>query len=186
MTRFHPLARLLLCLALATAAPLVAAHEGEDHGAPAAPVAVAPVTTDGPRASVATATFEVVAVLQPGQLLFYVDRYDTNGPVTGATVDVEGAGVSGRAKEIAPGVYALGLALPVPGLAPGVHALTLTVEAADTADLLALSLVVPDAEVAASPTGKATGGVIAAAVVLLLSGGAAWWRYAARRREAAA
>lgn len=185
----RPIPTLLFCLAAALHLPVAVAHEGEDHAAPATPSPAASPATEalvagGPRASAATDAFEAVAVLQPGQVLFYIDRYDSNAPVTGAVVDVEGAAVSGRAKETAPGVYVLPLsgALPVPVLAPGAHALTLTVETADTADLLALSLVVPTADVAATPTGNTTSIAIAVAVVLALLGGLGVWWYAARRR----
>lgn len=186
MTAFRLIANLLLPLVLAAAAPSVSAHGGEDHGGENhddAPAAVAATVTGGPRASAATTLFEAVAVLQHGQVLFYIDSYDTNAPVTGAVVEIEGEGIGGRAPETAPGVYAL----PVPAPVPGEYALTLTVETADNADLLALSLSVPAAEAAvASPAGTPTGFAIAAVVAALLLGGAGAWRYAVRRREARA
>jgi hypothetical protein len=59
--------------------------------------------------------------------------------VTGATVDVEGSGVSGKASETSPGVYSLA----APALAAaGEHPLALTIEAADAADLISALLTV--------------------------------------------
>lgn len=111
----------------------VAAHEGEDHGAPPP----AATQTVSPRAEAATDEFELVAVLEAQRLVVYLDRYATNEPVAKATVDVEAAGLSGTASEIAEGVYALPVAAAP---APGKHALTFTVETADTADLLSATL----------------------------------------------
>lgn len=141
-------------LLIAVAAP---AHEGEDHGAPAAPAPAGPAVVADPaaaaagasaeamtasvRATAASELFEVVAVLAGGHLQVFLDRYDSNAPVTGAQVAVEGTGISGRAGETSPGLYAL----PAASLAPGAHGLTISVETATDADLLLLTLDVPAA-----------------------------------------
>lgn len=174
----HPIPSAIFALALATVASSVAAHEGEDHGKPEGPAAAASLGADRPRASSATEVFETVAVLQPGQVLFYIDTYDANVPVAGAAVDVDGKTIKGRAKELAPGVYAL----PVRGLSPGAHVLTLTVATAETVDLQALSLEIPPAEVAASPeAGNAS--VVVVLLALLLAATGAAGRHFLRRRE---
>ncbi|MCU0937627.1 MAG: hypothetical protein MUC86_00465 [Burkholderiaceae bacterium] len=108
-------------------------HEGEDHGAPP----VTPTTRIDPRASASGEGFEVVAALEGGQLVVYLDRLATNEPVAGARLDIEGAGLKGVAREAAPGTYALDLAAP---LAPARHALTIGVEVGDEVDLLAVTL----------------------------------------------
>lgn len=125
-------APLALALGIGLALP-AAAHEGEDHGAPP------PAATQNlsPRASAATEDFELVAVLEAQRLVVYLDRYASNEPVAKATVDIEGPGLSGTAREIAEGVYELPVAAALP---PGKHALTFTVETAEAADLLSASL----------------------------------------------
>lgn len=180
-----------LTLAAAVAATIapasVRAHGGEDHGAPP-PTAGVPLL---PRTAAESDDFELVAVLEPGRLLIWIDRHATNEPVAGASVTVEGA-LAGAAAETAPGVYALPLANPP---APGHHALTLTVEAGATADLLAATLDVPEATaagdaVASVARGAGEAGAIgspvvaasAAAVVAALVGAAA---VVTRRRRTA-
>lgn len=126
-------ASVILALLTTLALP-AAAHEGEDHGA--APPATLPDLA--PRAAAVTTDFEMVAVLEAQRLVVYLDRYATNQPVVKATVEVEGAGLSGTASEIAEGVYALPVAAAA--LPPGKHTLTVSVETADLADLLSADL----------------------------------------------
>lgn len=135
------------------------AHGGEDHGASAT------VATQGllPRAGTATDEFELLAVLEAGRLLIYLDTMATNAPMPQATVEVDGAGATAVATEVAPGAYALVLATP---LAPGAHALTFTVQTADSADLLAATLEVP------APSVAVVHPVVAQGRALWLGGGA--------------
>lgn len=123
------------------------AHEGEDHGPPQA-VNARPLL---PRVTAHSDLFEVVGVLEPGRLLVYVDATATNAPVTGASVEVEGANVNAGAKaaEVAPGVYEIKWPSAP---APGQHPLTFTVQAGNDMDLLGAPLVVPQNAPAASPT----------------------------------
>lgn len=166
--------RLIFALLLAAVAPFVPAHEGEDHGAAASAALPATAATRGTASS---ELFEVVAEWRHGQWLFYVDRYDSNEPVTGATIDIDGQAVKGPAKEIAPGVYALTAAIP----ASGSHALTITVETANSADLLSLSLAVPDAATPGSaPAGKGSIAAGTGLLVLMLLIFGAVWRYRSR------
>ncbi|NML18356.1 hypothetical protein [Azohydromonas caseinilytica] len=161
------------------------AHEGEDHGPPAL-VNARPLL---PRVTAHSELFELVGVLEPGRLLIWLDATPSNAPVTGASVEVEGAGANGKAAEVAPGVYELKLPKAP---APGQHPLTFTVQSADDADLLGAPLVVPQADAAAAATADAlpraawTGpavwagaGAAAAAVVMAALG-------ALRRRRPAA
>lgn len=123
----------LLIAAIAFALPAWG-HGGEDHGdAPAPAMAVAAA----PRAVAASDEFELVALLEGGKLTLYLDRFATNEPVADAQVEVESGAFKAGATQVAPGVYAL------PGAAfagPGKHPLTISVEAGDTADLLATTL----------------------------------------------
>ncbi len=151
-----------LALWVSAVVPLsVHAHGGEDHGVPAT------VATQGllPRAASATDEFELLAVLEAGRLLIYLDTMATNAPVPMATVEVDGAGATAVATEVAPGVYALALASP---LTPGAHALTFTVQTADSADLLAATLEVPAPAVAVAVAHP----FVSQGVVLGLGGGA--------------
>ena len=124
----------LACLLLALPAW---SHDGEDHGAPPPTVRQAVA----PRAEAKSEDFELLLVLQPPALLIYLDAWASNAPVPGARLELSGNGVKGVATEIAPGVYQLAPA----NLGPGRHALTLSVETADSADLLAVQLEVPSA-----------------------------------------
>ncbi len=151
--RLHALrsAATLVCgLLLASA---VLAHAGEDHSAPTATT----TSTLLPRIGFTTDEFELVAVLEPGRLLIHVDRADSNQPVLQAQLEVEGAGANTGATELAPGVFALGLAQP---LVAGSHALTFTIQTPDSGDLIAATLEVPPAiaaqSQAAEPVATAT------------------------------
>ena len=123
----------LACIALFTAAFAAFGHGGEDHGAP--PPAIGQDVA--PRAAAATEDFEVVAALEGRHLVVYVDRCASNDPVATAKVEVDGAGLKGLAAEAAPGTYVMDLAATLP---PAKHALTISIEAADSADLLTATL----------------------------------------------
>lgn len=77
----------LACLLLA--GPL-AAHEGHDHGAPAAPVT--PAGT--PRIALHSDAYELVGVLRGARLTLFLDRYADNEPVLDARIAVS-IGTSG-------------------------------------------------------------------------------------------
>ena len=65
------------------AAPL-RAHEGHsDNDAPQAVVASAP------RGEAHSADFEIVALLRDSALLIYLDRFATNEPIEGATIEID-------------------------------------------------------------------------------------------------
>lgn len=122
----------LLLVLLLSLSHAVFAHGGEDHGSP--PLAVNQAVA--PRAATGTEEFEVVVIKEDKQLVLYIDQTATNEPVVGATVEVDGGGVTGKAAESAPGVYAIA----VPTLAPAKHALTISIETGDSADLLTATL----------------------------------------------
>lgn len=153
-----------------------------------------------PRLEAKSDLFELVATLQAGELSVLIDRFETNEPVLGATLEVESGGVKAKATFHADlGDYAFDdpklLALL---RSPGEHGLVFTLVAGADSDLL-------DGTLVAGP-GRATaaqgdhghghddhghdheleraawiGGGIAA---LGLLGGIAWWRQ--RRRDVSA
>lgn len=142
--------------------------DGHTHG----PAETAPIALDAPRATAHSEDFELVVVPAAGELRLYLDRYDTNAPVTGARVEVESAALRAAAREVEPGVYS------VPGeafIAPGQHPLSVTVETDTTADLLAATLeiaaAVPVVKVAAFPQWvpwAGAGGLLAGAAIVAL------------------
>lgn len=126
----NPVAVLATLLLFMT--PAAFAHGDEDHGAPA-PAVSKSVT---PRAVAASEEFEVVAALEGKKLVLYLDRFASNEPVAGAKVEIEGGGLKGVAAEVSPGVYAIDAA----AMTPAKHPLTISIETADSADLLSATM----------------------------------------------
>jgi len=93
---FAPFAMALLLLA----EPLVA-HEGHDHGAPAA----ATTTSWLPRIALHSDTYEVVGVLRGAGLTLFLDRYAGNDPVVDARIAAS-IGVSGAVTAMPAGDWA--------------------------------------------------------------------------------
>lgn len=125
----------VLSVVLACASLAAVAHGGEDHGAETPAVVSSPVA---PRAYAQTEDFELVAQLQGPNLNITLDRFATNAPVVDAQIEVEsGTVLKAQAQQVAPGVYTVKAdALAVPGK----YALSFSVQAGDTADLLATTL----------------------------------------------
>lgn len=175
---------LMLALAMAATAliaPSAWAHGGEDHGdTPKAAPALS--TPAAPRATAQTDSFELVAVMQAGTtptLMLYLDRADTNAPVEGASIDVESGAFKGTAKAVEPGVYTL----PAPALAQaGHHPLTITIQSADTADLMDTTLDVGATAAShegarpAAPRAASRWPWLAAGIGVLIALGFAWRR----------
>ena len=178
--RRWPSIALALALAVGLATPLapLRAHEGHDHGEPPA-AELLPVLA--PRAEAAGDAVELLVVIDAGQLTLYLDRFDTNEPVTGARIEVESGRFTGVASSLGDGVYRMPAA---PLQQPGEHALVFTVQFGDQADLLETTLKVapPDAAVAmtraaaAGPAGWRAAVPVALSVVL---GGVALWALSA-------
>ncbi|MGE5452957.1 MAG: hypothetical protein ACM3VZ_14075 [Acidobacteriota bacterium] len=174
----------LIAMLLIMAAGVARAHGGEDHDhdAPTAAIAAAAPVGTMPRATAQTEAFELVAVLQgtPPTLTLYVDRFDSNEPVAGATVELESGAFKAVAKPLAPGVYT------VPGQAfsqPGRYPLTVSVQTDDAADLLDAILQYEAPVAPHAPSTRGWGrlaGWGAAALVALALGGLAWRRLARR------
>lgn len=133
---------LLLCVTHAAhAAPGAHGPNGEHLDGPAA----APATGSAPRVETFSELFEVVGHLSGGELSVLVDRYDTNEPVLGGTLEVEYKHMKARAKFHADvGDYAIDDPALLRALAlPGKHALLFTFTAGEESDLLEGTLDVP-------------------------------------------
>lgn len=128
----------LLGFSLFAATPVIA-HQGHDHGAPPPPIS----TTIAPRADASSADFELVAISRGEEVQIYLDTFKGNAPVVGATVDVDVAGTLLNAKQAGDGVYTL----TAPALAkPGKHDLAITIQTAETVDILATTLTIAEAK----------------------------------------
>lgn len=161
---------ILICLA---ALPILfgsaLAHEGHED----APAAHVPVSGQDSRVAAASPDIELLAELRNDTLLIYLDRYATNEPLSGATIEVEEGTNRGTSVPVGEGLYQVS----APWLArPGKHPLVFTVHAKDLDDLLNGTLEVPEAHAAGEKTalsGLITGwkAYAAVAVVLLLFAG---------------
>lgn len=199
----HPLAAaamtlLLLANTTALAAPGAHGPNGEHLDGAAAMRAASTL----PRAEAKSETFELVAELRAGELAILVDRFETNEPVLGATLEVE----SGPFKAVATfradqGDYLVTDAALLKELAaPGEHGLVFTLVTGKESDLLDGTLVGSPGRAAPAAAkdahGHAHGGddhghghglersawIGTGVAALGLIGGIAWWRQ--RRREA--
>ena len=137
-------AGLLLCVPFATVA-----HEGHDHEGEQAPAAAAATATGAPARDVAELTSELYEALVESHgdhLDIWLDRYDTNEPVSGAKLAVAlGDAAEVAAEEESPGQYTL----DIEPLAPGSStAVTLSVQAAPGDDLLGGTLEIATVEAA--------------------------------------
>lgn len=119
-------------------ANLALAHEGEDHGVAPTKAAAAGVS---PRVVATSDAYELVAVARHGELLIYLDRFDTNESVEGASIEVETpAGPQAAAAQ--PGdAYRL---VAEWTSRPGRYDLIFTITADAAVDVLTAILVVPE------------------------------------------
>ena len=136
-----------------TSAGTAFSHTGHPHGEEAPPGAV----QTAPRATAASPLFELVAVANGTGLLIYLDRFETNAPVIGATVDVETP--TGPASAVQDGEVYL---LETPWAAkPGTYELLFTIAAGTDIDFLTATLTIPEPLVAAPVVEKPSATVIA-------------------------
>ena len=176
-----------LAAPLAIALPGAHGPNGEHLDAAAAAAGSASAL---PRLESNSDTFELVATLAGDELSILVDRYDTNEPVLGASVEVESGTLKAVAKFHADhGDYAVDSKPLLEALArPGEHPLVFTIVTGDQSDLLEGTLKVTaeqldhgndeDHDHLFTPARAAVGG----AAALLLGGTAIWM---VRRRRAA-
>jgi len=151
----------VLCGAIAPAT----AHEGHDHEEQQ-PVSAGAL----PRGEAASDAFEIVAIVRGEKLEIYLDRFATNEPVTGATLEVESPDGPVKAAASADGTYRVA----AQWLAKGGHTdLIFTVTAGGTTDILPLTIQsAPGAVQSVAQPDAAAGGHISKGTVLLVLGGA--------------
>ena len=123
----------------------LSAHEGHDHDAAPLPASV----SIAPRAEATSDAFELTAIAQGSELAIYLDRFATNEPVEGAAIEVEtpNGPVTARAHGDSYEIPATWL------LKPGRYDLIFTVMAQESAEVLPLTLEIPDARFESPPIG---------------------------------
>ena len=143
----------------------VSAHEGHDHEEQP-PVSAGAL----PRGEADSSAFELVAIARGESLEIYLDRFATNEPVTGATIEVESPGGPVKAKEGVDGTYRVS----APWLAKDGRAdLLFTVTAGDATDILPLTIQMAPATVqGVAQRDAAPDSHISMTSVLLVLGGA--------------
>ena len=151
----------ILCGTIAPAPAL--AHEGHEEQQPVSAGAL-------PRGEADFGAFEIVAIVRGENLEIYLDRFATNEPVAGATVEVESPGGPVKAAASADGTYRVA----APWLAKsGRTDLIFTVTAGDTTDILPMTIQsAPGAAQSAAQPDAAAGGYFSKVSVLLVLGGA--------------
>ena len=137
MTRLSPLIQAVIITILILAVPALA-HEGHDHAdQPKSSVQIG--TT--PRLEAISGPFELVALIRNGELVIYLDRFQTNEPVTGAKISVETPKGPQDAKE-SDGTYRLEAAWAKDASVD----LIFTVVDGDASEILTGTLAVPGAK----------------------------------------
>jgi multidrug efflux pump subunit AcrA (membrane-fusion protein) len=122
----------LSCAAVILGTPAIA-HEGHDHNERSLPQ----VANVLPRAESSSDTFELVVTAKDGQLLIWLDRFATNEPVEGATIEVETPAGPATATARTGEAYRL----EAPWLAkPGRYDLIVTVTLGSDTDILPVTL----------------------------------------------
>lgn len=118
----------------ALAGPGAHGPNGEHLDAPAQQAG----TASAPKLEAQSELFELVATLAGGELSILVDRYDSNEPVLGASVEVESGALKAQAKFHADhGDYAVDDPALLQALGQaGEHALVFTIVAGQDSDLL--------------------------------------------------
>jgi RND family efflux transporter MFP subunit len=131
------------------------AHEGHDH----AEQPQAAVTGLAPRGQASSAAFELVAVGKGAELLLYLDRFATNAPVEAASIEAETPAGPLKAAAEAGALYRLSAPFLTKA---GRYDLIFTVSAGGDADVLPLTLLVPEvgtAPVASGATARIMAGL---------------------------
>ena len=123
----------------------LSAHEGHDHDAAPLPASV----SIAPRAEATSDAFELIAIAEGSELAIYLDRFATNEPVEGAAIEVETPNGPVTAR-----VHGDAYRIPATWLSkPGRYDLIFTVTAKEGADVLPLTLEIPEARSESTPTG---------------------------------
>jgi len=123
--------RFLMGLALLAALQSMPAVADEGHSHDAAPAA--PTGSALPRFAATSTRFEMVGVVNGKEVTLYLDRFEDNAPVKGATIDLDVGGAKVALKEHEDGEFEGEMAR---ALKPGVTPITATVVADGETDLL--------------------------------------------------
>ena len=109
-------AALCIASALVCTAPTLA-HEGHDHEEAAPPVEIS-TPSSGRSTELSSELYEALILNHGDHVDIYLDRYDTNEPVTGAKLSVEiGEAAAVLALEEAPALYSVSITPLEPGAA---------------------------------------------------------------------
>src|SRR3984893_18618386 len=126
-------------------AGFLSAHEGHDHDAAPLPVSV----SIAPRAEATSDAFELIAIAEGSELAIYLDRFATNEPVEGGAIEVETPNGPIMAR-----THGDAYRIPATWLSkPGRYDLIFTVTAKEGADVLPLTLEIPEARFESPPIG---------------------------------
>lgn len=134
---FSTLGRAMLLLAAFSLCAPALAHEGHDDAGKAA----MPAQALAPRVAAHSTDLELLAVWQNESLVIFLDRYETNEPITGATIELESGANRATATSAGEGLY---LASAAWLAKPGTYPIVFTVQTKDLADLLQGTLEMPD------------------------------------------
>ena len=167
-----------LALSCAATFPSLA---GDDHNHGAQPAAGEGQAS--PRVEAHSDLFELVGVVEKGQMTVYLDRYATNEPIANAKIEFESGANKGVATAQPDGTYLIKFdALSKPGELP----FTFTVAAGSDTDLLAGDLRIQDThahEEAAAKPWLRWAGMAAAALAALAAALYAARKFASRRAQ---
>ena len=119
-----------LLITLSGQSAIAGPGHNHDHGHEHQP---APALPAPPKAVMSSHQFELVGELNEHGLLWYLDDYASNAPITDATLDIELDGKTARAEPLPDGRYQLHLDQP---LAQGEHPLLATILTDTASDLL--------------------------------------------------
>jgi cobalt-zinc-cadmium efflux system membrane fusion protein len=123
-------------IAFLSTAP-VPAHEGHDHDAAPVPVS----TSIAPRGEAASDAFELIVIAEGTELAIYLDRFATNEPVNGASIEVETPNGPAKANNGAGDAYRI----PASFLGrPGRYDLIVTVTVEGSVEVLPVTLEIPE------------------------------------------
>ncbi|CAM5276596.1 hypothetical protein AFEL58S_00154 [Afipia felis] len=129
----HSLLLISALVMLVVSSQRTLAHEGHDHD-----VAATSVTLPAsPRAETSSETFELVAVARSGEIVIYLDGFQSNEPVLDANVEIETPQGSVHARPAGDDTYRF----PAPWAAnTGRYDLIATVTKGDNADILTFTI----------------------------------------------
>lgn len=134
-----------LTILLLSILPLAHAGPGHDGGHDHGEATKTEASPTSPRVESHTELFELVGVIENGEMTIYVDRYATNEPVRNAAIDIEvgtaPTAIKGKATFNADGTYRFKTELFTK---PGKLPMVFTIVAGTDADLLAANLVISD------------------------------------------